>query len=137
MTFPEFRVVSLRSKGKSRPYPLSHGGRTLPRQVQVWSRPYRFGSHTQASCCGLGAFRLMRRLARLSLLHFRLWTPRHSLRGFGGFHETSPPPSEYRPVMPPLERWPTPSCSLLRGAVGRALLKTDLLDFSILSTTKF
>lgn len=37
----------------------------------------------------------------------------------------------------PLERWPTPSCSLLRGAVGCALLKTDLLDFSMLSTTKF
>ena len=40
---------------------------------------------------------------------------------------TSPAPFNVRPVSAlhdeamPLERWPTPSCSLLRGAVGRAL----------------
>ena len=45
--------------------------------------------------------------------------------------------AELAPATMPLERWPTPSCSLLRGAVGCALLKTDLLDFSMLSTTKF
>lgn len=45
----------------------------------------------------------------------------------------TPPPDRAVQMLVPLKRWPTPSCLLLRGAVGRALLILVWIFFILMS----